>query len=253
MITGTPFSGRMIGYAGGKRNHTVSILENKNLDDPSNPADWLAADGTDGQIHVDWTGAPTTKHEDYRLHIFDHNKYECNGDPRRYWLFVIPDGVGPGRACGRLGFAARSLGGPFEYCNWLVAPNSTGPAGGPTSNCDSWPGDVIQADDSLFFIAGWGNIYQARVNTERTLSFERVAGDPMIATPAPPGQWDDLHQIEYTFLPPPANAVGEGKRWRLYHASYSKTTVNPHATRADYGYKASIGMYSFDWDVGGTS
>lgn len=29
------------------------LLENKNLDDPSNPADWVAAEG-DGEIKIDW-------------------------------------------------------------------------------------------------------------------------------------------------------------------------------------------------------
>ena len=35
--------------------------------------------------------------------------------------------------------------------------------GGPGSNCDSWPGDLIQSgkDGSLFFVNGWGNIYKA--------------------------------------------------------------------------------------------
>ena len=37
-------------------------------------------------------------------------------------------------------------------------------------------------------------------------------------------------------------------RWRLYHASYSMENGNPNATRADYGYKQAIGMYTFLWD-----
>ena len=37
---------------------TTSLLENKNLEDPSHPADWVAAEG-DGRLRVDWRGAPT--------------------------------------------------------------------------------------------------------------------------------------------------------------------------------------------------
>jgi hypothetical protein len=40
----------------------------------------------------------------------------------------------------------------------------------------------------------------------------------------------------------------KGGRWRLYHASYSSINENPNATKADYGYKQAIGMYSFSWD-----
>lgn len=106
-----------------------------------------------------------------------------------------------GRACGRLGFASESLNGPYKFCDWLEAPNPQGldDPGGPGSNCDSWPGDLIQSaqDGSLFFVNGWGNLYRARAGT---LTFERL-GNATIARPAPAGQWDDLHQIEFTFLP----------------------------------------------------
>ena len=77
-----------------------------------------------------------------------------------------------------------------------------------------------------------------------TLNFKRLPGNSTIARPAPEGEWDDLHQIEFTFLPP----AKEGGRWSLYHASYSSSNENPHATKADCGYKQAIGMYSFDWE-----
>lgn len=110
--------------------HPTSILENKNLEDPSNPNEWVAAEG-DGHVVVDFTGAPTSSHEDYRLHVFDDGEdaFECAGVPTKYWLFVIPDGVPgvQGRACGRLGFASSSLIGPYKYCGWVVDPHgSTG-------------------------------------------------------------------------------------------------------------------------------
>ena len=107
-----------------------------------------------------------------------------------------------GRACGRLGFASQNLIGPYKFCDWLEAPNPEGldDPGGPGSNCDSWPGDLIQSaqDGSLFFVNGWGNIYKA---ARGTLAFKRLPGNATIARPAPTGQWDDLHQIEFTFLP----------------------------------------------------
>jgi hypothetical protein len=130
--------------------HPTSILENKNLEDPSNPSEWVAAEGN-GHVVVNFTGAPTASHEDYRLHVFDDDAdgemFECAGVQRKYWLFVIPDNVPgvQGRACGRLGFASASLVGPYTYCGWVVDPHGTsGPPGGPTSDCDSWPGDVIR-------------------------------------------------------------------------------------------------------------
>ena len=113
--------------------------------------------------------------------------------------------------------------------------------GGPGSNCDSWPGDLISSKDgSLFFVNGWGNIYRAPPGS---LSFARL-GNATIARPAPPGSFDDLHQIEFTFLPP---AVAGG-RWTMYHASYAGRSRNPGQRRADYGYKQAIGMYTFTWD-----
>ena len=76
-----------------------------------------------------------------------------------------------GRACGRMGFASKGLTGPYKYCGWVEQPNPQGleksgrgfcnSAGGPGSNCNSWPGDLIEAKDgSLFFVNGWGNICQ---------------------------------------------------------------------------------------------
>lgn len=78
--------------------------------------------------------------------------------------------------------------------------SNTGAAGGPTSNCDSWPGDIIQsADGSVFFVNGWGNIYKTEAGS---LKFQRLPGNATIARPSPEGSWDDLHQIEFTFLKP---------------------------------------------------
>ena len=57
---------------------------------------------------------------------------------------------------------------------------------------------MIQSKDgTLYFVNGWGNIYKAPPGS---LNFERL-GNATIARPAPAGQWDDLHQIEFTFLP----------------------------------------------------
>ncbi len=353
---GTAFTGRMLVADGrllmligmSSASNPTSLLENKNLEDPSNPADWVAAEGN-GTISVDFAGAPTIRHEDYRLHIFDQG-FDCNGKKLKNWLFVIPDGVGDremstetyqsarflnntnlragnirsqkvadvvacsqlcdatekcqawvfeagqdicflknptfcvnpvndtcggcehngvcpctagikpntaqhkcgsdrpthsvGRACGRMGFASANLNGPYKFCQWLEQPDpNTGVAGGPTSNCDSWPGDIIQsADGSLFFVNGWGNIYKAEAGS---LKFKRLPGNATIARPSPEGSWDDLHQIEFTFLKPHE----KGGRWRLYHASYASTSENAGARKADYGYKQAIGMYSFLWDA----
>ena len=100
---------------------------------------------------------------------------------------------------------------------------------------------MIQSKDgTLYFVNGWGNIYKAPPGS---LSFERL-GNATIARPAPKGSYDDLHQIEFTFLPP---AVAGG-RWSLYHASYSDQSMNAGQRKADYGYKQAIGMYTFDWD-----
>lgn len=251
VIDGTPFSARML-VADGRLLMTVGmqsgrslvcLLENKNLADPSNPSDWVAAEG-DGHIHVDFTGAPTAQHEDYRLHVFDDMPQDFFGRRRRYWLFVIPDGASlPGRACGRLAFTAESLTGPYTYSGWLVGPGAKGPpAGGPTSNCDSWPGDVIALGNaSYFFVGGWGNIYTAAHNGH--LNFTRLPGYGVVSEPAPSPAYDDFRQIEFTFLPP----ASPGGRWRMYHASYSKENGNANATRADYGYKQAIGMYTFSW------
>mmetsp|Transcript_10346 Transcript_10346/g.26500 ORF Transcript_10346/g.26500 Transcript_10346/m.26500 type:complete len:442 (-) Transcript_10346:724-2049(-) len=253
VVTGIPFTARFVKADGrllmligmAKGGAPASILENRNLADPSNPAEWVAAEG-DGHVVVNFTGAPTGVHEDYRLHVFDDDlAFECNGVPRKYWLFVIPDDVPgvTGRACGRMGFAAPALTGPYTFCNWVVDPaEGSGPGGSPTSDCASWPGDVIRGPDSLYFVAGWGNLYRLPLPATR-LQFTRLAGDGVISTPAPQGAFDDFKQIEFTFLPPP---TPDG-RWRLYHASYSNENGNPNATRADYGYKQAVGMYTFDW------
>ena len=168
----------------------------------------------------------------------------------KYWLFVIPDHVPQhaGRAIGRLGFASDSLLGPYRYCNWLeqpVSPQKGGECGGPDNNACAWPGDIIKSKRSLYFVNGWGNIFVARTSTStnNSLAFTRLEGQGVLTTAAPPGNFDDIHQIEFTFLPP----VQPGGRYRLYHASYSMHNGNPNATRADYGYKQAIGMYSFAW------
>jgi hypothetical protein len=82
-VYGTAFTGRMIvtpvgppgAQAGGagrllmligmdrgsslaNESGTTSLLENKNLEDPSNPTEWIAAEG-DGRLRIDWRGAPT--------------------------------------------------------------------------------------------------------------------------------------------------------------------------------------------------
>lgn len=233
-----------------KTNMPTAILENKNLEDPSNPAEWVAAEG-DGHIDVDFSTAPTAKHEDYRLHVFDDGEaFECKGVPRKYWLFVIANNIPnvAGRACGRAGFAAPNVTGPYTFCNWVVDPKegSETPPGSPTSPCLLWPGDVIKGNGgtSLYFAAGWGNIYRMPLNaTTKVLQFSRLPSNAVIAEPAPTGAYDDVKQIEYTFLPP---AV-QGGRWRLYHASYADHTENPDTHHVLYGYKLAIGMYSFDW------
>ena len=254
VVEGTPFTARMlevdgrllmlVGMQSGDGTKLVSLLENKNVHDPSNPADWVAAEG-DGHVHIDFAGAPTAKHEDYRLHAFDEAPADASGRRRRFWLFVIPDGVGPGRACGRMAFTSDALTGPFTYGGWLMSPTAPGGAtGNVSSNCCSWPGDVLEAGSKRFFAAGWGNLYAAPING--SVRFERLGGDPRIAAPAPSPAWDDLHQIEFAFLQPPAGDA-DG-RVRLYQASYSDQNGNPKATRADYGFKQAIGMYSFAWN-----
>ena len=51
-----------------------------------------------------------------------------------------------------------------------------------------------------------------------------------------------------TFLPARDQGNNQGKRTRLYHASYGTTSgKNPDARKADFGYKLAIGMYSFEW------
>ena len=58
-----------------------------------------------GTLVVDWTGAPATKHEDYRWHHFDQG-YPCKGKLMKNWLFVIPDGVGDADSDGSAGTSA---------------------------------------------------------------------------------------------------------------------------------------------------
>jgi hypothetical protein len=243
-VRGVPFTARML-FAEGRLLMTVgmghvSLLENKNLEDPSRPEDWQAAEG-DGQLIVNFTGAPTSQHEDYRLHVLEDAPSDAFGRQRKYWLLVVPDGTSfPGRACGRMAMTADHLLGPYTYGGWWYHPEGTGPAGSPTSNCASLPGDLIQTASQHYFVAGWGQIYVAQRNGSAL--FSRLEGDGMITAVPPSPAFDDIHQIEFTFLPP-----GSDGRWRLYHASYSKENGNPFAKRADVGFKQAIGMYSFEW------
>lgn len=216
----------------------VSVLENTNLDDPSNPDDWRPV----GKIVVDFTGAPTTQHEDYRLHILEGNaRLPCRGNPRKFWLYVIPDQVpgSPGRACGRMGFASDQLTGPYTWCDWLLSPSEAVHHG---VDCDGFPGDIIHAAGATYFVNGFGSLYRSDAPPGAPLAFTRLPNNATAVTPAPHGEWDDLHQVSFAFLP-----GRDGGRARLYHASYSSVNFNPHATMADFGYKQAIGMYSFDW------
>ena len=83
-----------------------------------------------------------------------------------------------------MGFASDTLNGPYKYCQFVEMPEPQGlnDPGGPGSNCDSWPGDLIQSTDgSLFFVNGWGNIYKAAPGT---LDFRRLPGNTTIARSA---------------------------------------------------------------------
>ena len=125
-VTGVSMSARLL-FADGRllmvsgieklaSHRMVTILENKNLEDPCRSEDWVGV----GTVHVNFTGAPTSAHEDYRLHIFEGEDpshfYRCNSIPRKYWLFVIPNGEPgvSGRACGRMAFASAELTEPFQ-------------------------------------------------------------------------------------------------------------------------------------------
>ena len=215
------------------QNRMVTILENKNLDDPSHSDEWVGL----GTVIVNFTGAPTAAHEDYRLHILEgEQRYVCNGSPRKYWLLVIPDDVPgvTGRACGRMAFAAEALLGPYTFCEWAVPPNGTA--------CHAFPGDLLfgPRENQMYFVESYGSLY--RGNTTGPLRFDMLPDK--LVVPAPPGSWDDLGQVALTFLP----ARDQGKRTRLYHASYGTTSgKNPDARKADFGYKLAIGMYSFEW------
>ena len=219
----------------------VSILENMNLEDPSQPKDWRPV----GTIVVDFSGAPTSQHEDYRLHVLEGDERRpCRGIPRKYWLFVIPDSVPgfPGRACGRMGFASDSLTGPYTWCDWLLQPAEAVHHG---EDCDGFPGDILTATNETYFVNGFGSLYKSISPAGAPLHFLRLPANASAVEPAPPGEWDDLHQVSFAFLPAARRARGE--RTRLYHASYSSVNRNPRATKADFGYKQAIGMYSFDW------
>ena len=210
----------------------VTILENKNIEDPSHSEDWLGL----GVVKVDFTGAPTSAHEDYRLHILEGDqRYTCNGQPRKYWLLIIPDDVPgvPGRACGRMAFASESLLGPYTWCDWAVSPNNTA--------CDAFPGDLIPGLHSMFFAESYGSLYKGGMSGP--LMFDMLP--EKIVEPAPRGEWDDLGQVALTFLLPDRFSKN---RARLYHASYSTVGSNPNATKVDFGYKLAIGMYSFEWE-----
>ncbi len=237
----------------------VTILENKNLDDPSDPNEWKGL----GVIDVNFTGAPTRVHEDYRLHILEedqYHRYTCNGVQRKYWLLVIPDNAPgePGRACGRMAFASASLLGPYEWCNYAVDPNNT--------QCHAFPGDLIfdQPSDAMYFVESYGSVYRS-LSSNGPLIFEDIPAK--IVRPGPPGSYDDLGDVALTFLMPstavdarydlshvPYNNNGNNtwslnpNRVRLYHATYSTVNHNPNVTKkADFGYKLAIGMYTFDW------
>ena len=215
------------------QNRMVTILENKNLEDPCHSEDWVGV----GTIQVNFTGAPTSEHEDYRLHIFDGDlNYTCNGEVRKYWLLVIPDDVPgyPGRARGRMAFASRYLTGPYSYCDWAVPP--------AISPCRAFPGDTLlsKRDNKMYFVESYGSLYIG--STTGPLEFQK-SPQPLV-TPGPPGEWDDLGQVALTFL---AATGSQDKRARLYHATYSSVSGNENARKADFGYKLAIGMYSFEW------
>ena len=246
-------------------NRMVTILENKNLNDPSNPNEWKGL----GVIKVNFTGAPTKDHEDYRLHILEEDEqhhYMCNGVKRKYWLLVIPDNAPnePGRACGRMAFASATLLGPYEWCNYAVNPNGT--------QCHAFPGDIIfdRSSDQMYFVESYGSIYRSLSN-DGPLKFQEIPGK--IVKPGPPGSYDDLGDVALTFLLPSVLKttsimrnisryhlrLGDdddnnniwtlnNNRVRLYHATYSTVNHNPNVTKkADFGYKEAIGMYTFDW------
>ena len=230
----------------------VSILENTNLEDPSNRNEWKGL----GAIHVNFTGAPTMEHEDFRLHILggERHRYTCNGLKRKYWLLIIPDNAPgePGRACGRMAFASEHLLGPYEWCNYAVNPKDT--------QCDAFPGDLIFDDvgRQMYFVESYGSVYRGTSN-EGSLEFEELPRAKIVRN-GPPGSYDDLGDVALTFLMPDsthssaASTTHENKwtlnhnRARLYHATYSTVNHNPNVTRkADFGYKLAIGMYTFDW------
>ena len=233
----------------------VSILENLNLHDPSNRSEWKGL----GAIHVNFTGAPTMDHEDFRLHILEgerHHHYTCNGLSRKYWLLIIPDNAPgeSGRACGRMAFASEHLLGPYQWCNYAVNPKGT--------QCDAFPGDLIFDDVSrqMYFVESYGSVYRGTSN-EGPLEFQELPGAKIVRK-GPPGSYDDLGDVALTFLMPDlphsSNAsdfTTHGNRWtlnhnraRLYHATYSTVNHNPNVTKkADFGYKLAIGMYTFDW------
>ena len=196
-------------------------------------------EGTKGG-HIALADAPANfRHEDYRLHVLDNPPMDARGRRNRYWLFVIPDPPDyptSGRACGRMAFTSATLGGPYSYGGWLVPPT-------PSFNCLGWPGDVLNVSGhGLYFVDGWGQLYQANASAAPGLQFVPLGA--MLTQPAPPPAFDDLHQIEFTFLLP----TPQDPRVRLYHASYSAENHNPNASRADYGFKQAIGMYTFETD-----
>ena len=242
-VQGVSMSARLV-YADGRllmvtgiekpsQHRIVTILENKNLDDPSHSKDWFGI----GAINVNFTGAPTSAHEDYRLHILEGDKrYTCKGQPRKYWLLIIPDDIPgvPGRACGRMAFASESLTGPYTWCEWAVSPNNTA--------CDAFPGDLIPSPQNMYFVESYGSLY--RGSNTGPLTFDMLP--EKLVVPGPLGEWDDLGQVALTFLLPDSFS----NRARLYHASYSTVSTNPNATKSDFGYKLAIGMYSFAWADG---
>jgi hypothetical protein len=249
-VVGVSMSARLV-YANGRllmvsgiekptQHRMVTILENKNVHDPCHSEDWVGV----GTVHVNFTGAPTSAHEDYRLHVFEDDdsarfSYTCNGAPRKFWLLVIPDGEPgvPGRACGRMAFAADALTGPYVWCNWAVSPNHTA--------CQAFPGDVLlnRREKKMYFVESYGALFAGKAVGPWPLAFPTMLPQRLVV-PSPRGEWDDLGHVALTFLP----ASYGDTRTRLYFASYSTVSENPNATKADFGYKLAIGQFSFQWD-----
>ncbi len=231
------------------------VLENKNLEDPGNVSEWRIADGTyNGQLSL--SGVPasavpggTSKcgtnttclnenigHQDFRLHAFIKPwPTDASGVGHRFWLLAVP-GAGTQEA-GRLAFVADTLAGPFQYAGYTLTPSN--------DTLRSWPGDLLMTSQHTFFVTEWGKLYTAPshhlLGMQPLLTTSCSANcNSMLTVPGPKGAWDDLYQIEFTFLVP----VAVGERVYLYFASYSNETGSPSGVFADYGYKQAIGILS---------